>query len=114
MTARAQSRDKLVTWTIWPLGVVMTSPLTDRIRVTRRVTSSTVPVTCCDTPDTAMRTTSPNPYCRSPVMNNPAFFTEGGTRILRADFDRRELHLTGPTFDYEQVPAAYNTFRDSM
>jgi hypothetical protein len=27
MTALAQSRDRLVTWTIWPLGVVMTSPL---------------------------------------------------------------------------------------
>jgi len=44
-----------------------------------------------------------------PVMTDPAFFTEGGTKIRRADFDQKELHLTGPTFDYEQVPAAYNT-----
>jgi hypothetical protein len=33
--ALAQSRDRFVTWTIWPFGVVMTSPLTERIRVTR-------------------------------------------------------------------------------
>ncbi len=44
-----------------------------------------------------------------PVMTDPAFFTEGGTKIRRADFDQNELHLTGPTFDYERVPAAYNT-----
>ncbi len=44
-----------------------------------------------------------------PVMTDPAFFTEGGTKIRRADFDQKELHLTGPTFDFEQVPAAYNT-----
>ena len=42
-------------------------------------------------------------------MTDPAFFTEGGTKIRRADFDQKELHLTGPTFDFEQVPAAYNT-----
>ena len=72
MTARAQSRDRLVTWMICPLGVVMTSPLTVRRRVTRRVTSSTVPVTGCVTPEVAMVTTSPKPYCRSPVMKNPA------------------------------------------
>ena len=44
-----------------------------------------------------------------PVMTTPAFFTEGGTRINRADFDSKELHLAGATFDYEKVPAAYNT-----
>lgn len=44
-----------------------------------------------------------------PVMTNPAFFTEGGTKISRADFDSKELHLAGATFDHEKVPAAYNT-----
>jgi hypothetical protein len=45
-----------------------------------------------------------------PVLNNPAFFTEGGNRVSRADFDRDQLKLSGrPTFDYQQVPAAYNT-----
>ena len=44
-----------------------------------------------------------------PVMTNPAFFTEGGTQISRANFDANELHLTGATFDHEKVPAAYNT-----
>ena len=43
------------------------------------------------------------------VMTDPSFFTEGGTRISRAEFDQKELHLAGPTFDHEQVPAAYNT-----
>ena len=27
MTARAQSRERFVAWTIWPFGVMMTSPL---------------------------------------------------------------------------------------
>ena len=40
---------------IWPFGVMMTSPLTDRMRVTRRVTSSTVPTAGSDTPLTEMR-----------------------------------------------------------
>jgi hypothetical protein len=62
MTARAQSRDRLVTWVIWPFGVVMTSPLTERIRVTRKVTSSTVPKAGSVTPLTEIRTTSPKPY----------------------------------------------------
>ena len=44
-----------------------------------------------------------------PVMTNDAFFTEGGTKISRADFDSKELHLAGATFDHEKVPAAYNT-----
>ena len=44
-----------------------------------------------------------------PVMTNRAFFTEGGTPISRSEFDSKELHLAGPTFDYERVPAAYNT-----
>jgi hypothetical protein len=44
-----------------------------------------------------------------PVMTNPAFFSEGGNRISRADFDRNELRHSGPTFDHEKVPAAYNT-----
>ena len=43
-TARAQSRDRLTTLAMAPLGTVTTSPLEERIRVTRRVTSSTVPV----------------------------------------------------------------------
>ena len=43
-TARAQSRDRFTTLAIAPFGTVMTSPLDERIRVTRRVTSSTVPV----------------------------------------------------------------------
>ena len=43
-----------------------------------------------------------------PVMTNDAFFTEGGTKISRADFDSKELHLSR-TFDLEKVPAAYNT-----
>ena len=30
-----------------------------------------------------------------PVMTNDAFFTEGGTKISRADFDGKELHLAG-------------------
>ena len=45
-----------------------------------------------------------------PVMTNPAFFTEGGTQITRANFDAQELKLNGATvFEYENVPAAYNT-----
>jgi hypothetical protein len=44
-----------------------------------------------------------------PVMTNDAFFTEGGTKISRADFDGKELRLSGATFEYEKVPAAYNT-----
>ena len=30
-------------------------------------------------------------------------------KISRADFDGKELHLAGATFDHEKVPAAYNT-----
>ena len=44
-TARAQSRDRFVTWLIWPFGMITTSPSTVRRLVTRSVTSSTVPVT---------------------------------------------------------------------
>ena len=43
-TARAQSRDRLTTLTIWPFGTVTTSPLAERTRVTRSVTSSTAPL----------------------------------------------------------------------
>ncbi|MEJ7636459.1 MAG: hypothetical protein WKF75_00340 [Singulisphaera sp.] len=41
--------------------------------------------------------------------DSPPFFTEGGTKISRADFDSKELHLSGATLDYERVPAAFNT-----
>jgi len=44
-----------------------------------------------------------------PVMTDPRFFTKGGKQISRAEFDRKELRLAGPTFDYMNVPAAYNT-----
>ena len=47
---------------ICPLGVVMTSPLSVRSRVTRKVTSSTVPVTGGVPPPTAIWMTSPKPY----------------------------------------------------
>ncbi|HMF10751.1 MAG TPA: hypothetical protein VKE94_00545 [Gemmataceae bacterium] len=43
------------------------------------------------------------------VMMGARFFTEGGNQISRAEFDRKELRLSGPTFDYMDVPAAYNT-----
>ena len=42
-TARAQSRDRFMTLTIWPFGIVTTSPFAERMRVIRSVTSSTVP-----------------------------------------------------------------------
>ena len=29
--------------------------------------------------------------------------------LAEAEFDRKELRLSGPTFDYMNVPAAYNT-----
>ena len=44
------------------------------------------------------------------VLNQKAFFTEGGNMVSRAAFDRDELKLAGrTTFDYQEVPAAYNT-----
>jgi hypothetical protein len=57
---------------IAPFGTVMTSPLGERIRVIRRVTSSTVPVAASGAPVTLIDTTSPNPYCRSVMMKKPA------------------------------------------
>ena len=44
MTARAQSLDWLTAWTIWPFGMVNTSPFGERSLVTRNVTFSTVPL----------------------------------------------------------------------
>ena len=58
-SARAQSRDRLTTCRICPLGVITTSPSSVRISVTRRVTSSTVPVIGVDPPAMVNRTTSP-------------------------------------------------------
>ncbi len=72
MTARAQSRERLTTLTICPFGMVTTSPSTERIRVIRSVTSSTVPAAGSPPPTTAIETTSPKPYCRSVIRKNPA------------------------------------------
>src|SRR3954464_3532157 len=71
-TARAQSRDRLTTLTICPLGTVTTSPSEERTRVTRSVTSSTVPVAASGAPTTLIETTSPKPYWRSVMMKKPA------------------------------------------
>ena len=71
-TARAQSRERFVTWLIWPLGMITTSPSTVRRLVTRRVTLSTVPVTPEVAPRLEMRMRSPNPYWRSVMMKKPA------------------------------------------
>ena len=70
-TARAQSLDWLTAWTIWPFGMVNTSPFGERSLVTRNVTFSTVPLaSVVDT--TVSVTRSPKPYCFSTMMKNPA------------------------------------------
>ena len=70
--ARAQSRERLVTWVIWPLGVMTTSPSAVRTVVTRNVTSSTVPIAGSGMPGTERRMRSPKPYWRSVMMKKPA------------------------------------------
>ena len=50
----------------------MTSPLAVRTLVTRRVTSSTVPITPSETQGPAMLIRSPKPYWRSAMMKKPA------------------------------------------
>ncbi|SLH71255.1 Uncharacterised protein [Mycobacteroides abscessus subsp. abscessus] len=72
IAARAQSLDRLVTFTICPFGTVITSPSALRSVVMRRVTSSTVPSAISAEPVTAIRTTSPKPYWRSVMRKNPA------------------------------------------
>jgi hypothetical protein len=62
ITARTQSRDRFVTCAIWPLAVMITSPSTERTRVIRKLTSSTVPITGSAIPGTQMRMRSPKPY----------------------------------------------------
>ena len=71
-TARAQSRERLTTLTICPLGTVTTSPSAERSRVIRSVTSSTVPRALVVAPVTEISTTSPKPYWRSVMMKKPA------------------------------------------
>ena len=70
MTARAQSLDRFSDFMIWPLGMVYISPSDVRSFVTRRVTSSTVPMASLLEPSVSC-TRSPNPYCLSVMMKNP-------------------------------------------
>ena len=69
-TARAQSLDRLSVFMIWPLGMVYISPSWVRSFVTRRVTSTTVPIASLLEPRVSC-TRSPNPYCFSVMMKNP-------------------------------------------
>ncbi|CFS43022.1 Uncharacterised protein [Mycobacterium tuberculosis] len=71
-TARAQSLDRLTDLTMFPLGTVNTSPSLERSLVTRSVTSSTVPAAFSGDPTMLSSTKSPNPYCFSTMMKNPA------------------------------------------
>ena len=59
ITARAQPRDRFVVCTMWPFGVMTTSPAGVRTVVVRRLTSSTVPITGAPMPATAIRIRSP-------------------------------------------------------
>ena len=72
ITARAQSLDRFIVLTIWPLGMVNTSPSVDRSLVTRSVTSSTVPSAGAAMPATVSATRSPKPYCFSVMTKKPA------------------------------------------
>ena len=70
MTARAQSLEKFSDFIIWPLGMVYISPSDVRNLVTRKVTSTTVPMASLLDPSVSC-TRSPNPYCFSVMMKNP-------------------------------------------
>ena len=72
MTDRDQSLDRLVTWRMALLGTITSSPWAVRSLVTRRVISSTVPVTLWAEPGTESRMTSPKAYCRSAKRKKPA------------------------------------------
>ena len=72
MTARDQSLDRLVTWRRALLGTTTNSPWAVRTLVTRRVSSSTVPVMPVVWPGTDRRITSPKANWCSAKRKNPA------------------------------------------
>ena len=72
MTARDQSLDRLVTWRRALLGTTTSSPWAVRSLVTRRVSSSTVPVIPVVWPGTDSRITSPKANWCSAKRKKPA------------------------------------------
>ena len=71
-TTRDQSFDRFVTWRSAPFGTTITSPEVVRSFVTRRVSSSTVPVTPRISPGVERRIRSPMPNWRSVNRKKPA------------------------------------------
>ena len=101
------------TWAICPLGVMITSPFTERTVVIRRLMSSTVPSAGAGTPITEMRIRSPKPYWRSAIRKKPARHPKHHATELSAvkptvaeilsDPSNLTFRLNFPTFGYSDI-----------